>query len=289
MTEPGWYDDPDDVRLARWHDGDAFTEHTTVKAEHATTPPPPSAPLRRAWPDAAPVQPSPLSPSAPVPFPIADYDTLTVPQVLPLLPQLYSDELPVVEAHERSTQNRRTILNELARLRMEGTLADRAPAPVAPEVPGAERGDGRSMDPRFYGGLSEEAGVLGKLLLQIGQAYDEAADSDSNLERRTWNKGVAEAYFTNVAHIPEMERSVGALAKMAPFNEAMSTQLLAVSGQIDEPLRTKFMGKSSGHDKLAAIFNEYGIHDALIALRDSVRRTGEGKGMRGRLMFGRRR
>ena len=34
-------------------------------------------------------------------FPIADYDELTVDEILPLLPQLYTDELDVVENRER--------------------------------------------------------------------------------------------------------------------------------------------------------------------------------------------
>ena len=50
-------------------------------------------------------------------FPIADYDELTVDEILPLLPQLYTDELDVVEHRERSGQNRAAIINELQRLR----------------------------------------------------------------------------------------------------------------------------------------------------------------------------
>ncbi|MBA2496464.1 MAG: hypothetical protein H0V33_05110 [Acidimicrobiia bacterium] len=57
-------------------------------------------------------------------FPIADYDDLTVDQIMPLLPQLYSDELDVVESREMAGQGRPEITAELARLREEGTLAD---------------------------------------------------------------------------------------------------------------------------------------------------------------------
>jgi len=61
-----------------------------------------------------------------VEFPIADYDDLALDEVLPLLPQLYSDELDVVEAREREGLNRREVLDRLAELRITGTEADAA-------------------------------------------------------------------------------------------------------------------------------------------------------------------
>jgi hypothetical protein len=59
-----------------------------------------------------------------VQFPIADYDDLTVGEILPLLPQLYSDELDVVYEREASTKNRSTILDRLDQLKDTGTEAD---------------------------------------------------------------------------------------------------------------------------------------------------------------------
>jgi hypothetical protein len=43
MTAPGWYNDEQDPRLARWHDGAGWTEHTMVKADWPGpgNPPPP--------------------------------------------------------------------------------------------------------------------------------------------------------------------------------------------------------------------------------------------------------
>jgi hypothetical protein len=41
MTKPGWYDDPQDPELARWHDGDGWTEDRVRKADHRDGPPPP--------------------------------------------------------------------------------------------------------------------------------------------------------------------------------------------------------------------------------------------------------
>jgi hypothetical protein len=52
-----------------------------------------------------------------VDFPIADYDDLTAGQILPLLPQLYADEIDVVEDRERRTKSRPEILGKLAELR----------------------------------------------------------------------------------------------------------------------------------------------------------------------------
>lgn len=66
-----------------------------------------------------------------VEFPIADYDTLSSSQILPLLPQLYADEIPVVEQRERSTKARPEILDKLAEL--QGAEAE--PTALAPATP----------------------------------------------------------------------------------------------------------------------------------------------------------
>lgn len=59
-----------------------------------------------------------------VEFPIADYDDLTVAEIMPLLPQLYSDELGVVAERERTGKNRTAILSRLDELATTGTDAD---------------------------------------------------------------------------------------------------------------------------------------------------------------------
>jgi len=59
-----------------------------------------------------------------VEFPIADYDELTVAEIMPLLPQLYSDELDVVAERERAGRNRSSILKRLEELAATGTEAD---------------------------------------------------------------------------------------------------------------------------------------------------------------------
>ncbi len=59
-----------------------------------------------------------------VDFPIADYDELRLEEILPLLPQLYSDELDLVYEREANGQRRTEILDELDRLKETGTEAD---------------------------------------------------------------------------------------------------------------------------------------------------------------------
>ncbi len=58
VTEAGWYNDELDPALARWFDGQAWTEHTIVKAEWAGLGKPPS-----------PVGERPLRPYRPIPDP----------------------------------------------------------------------------------------------------------------------------------------------------------------------------------------------------------------------------
>jgi hypothetical protein len=59
-------------------------------------------------------------------FPIADYDDLTVGEIVPLLPKLYADEIDVVADRERSGKARRQILSKLDELRvsLEGAPDD---------------------------------------------------------------------------------------------------------------------------------------------------------------------
>ncbi len=59
-----------------------------------------------------------------VDFPIAEYDDLQLDEIMPLLPQLYSDELDLVYEREANGQRRPEILAELDRLKETGTEAD---------------------------------------------------------------------------------------------------------------------------------------------------------------------
>ncbi len=59
-----------------------------------------------------------------VDFPIAEYDDLRLEEIMPLLPQLYSDELDLVYEREANGQRRPEVLAELDRLKETGTEAD---------------------------------------------------------------------------------------------------------------------------------------------------------------------
>ena len=50
-------------------------------------------------------------------FPIADYDDLTVAEILPLLKELYDDELDTVESHERTTKERLAVMTAITDIR----------------------------------------------------------------------------------------------------------------------------------------------------------------------------
>lgn len=60
-------------------------------------------------------------------FPIEDYDDLRVSEILPLLPELYDDELELVAEREREGSNRASILNRIDDLL--GGEPEPAPAP----------------------------------------------------------------------------------------------------------------------------------------------------------------
>ncbi len=57
------------------------------------------------------------------PFPIADYDDLAAEQILPLVPRLWPEEIPVVAERERSTKARPAVLDALAEAVGDPSLA----------------------------------------------------------------------------------------------------------------------------------------------------------------------
>jgi hypothetical protein len=63
-------------------------------------------------------------------FPIEDYDELRVSEILPLLPELYDDELELVADRERDGSNRASILN-----RIDELLGGAAPPPPKKAAP----------------------------------------------------------------------------------------------------------------------------------------------------------
>jgi hypothetical protein len=75
-------------------------------------------------------------------FPIEDYDDLRVSEILPLLPELYDDELELVADHERDGANRASVLN-----RIEELLGGGAPAP-APKKAAPKKAAPKKAAPR---------------------------------------------------------------------------------------------------------------------------------------------
>lgn len=57
------------------------------------------------------------------PFPIADYDDLDVAQILSLVPRLWPEEVPVVAARERATKARPAVLDALAAVTGDPSVA----------------------------------------------------------------------------------------------------------------------------------------------------------------------
>ncbi len=120
-------------------------------------------------------------------FPIEDYDELSVGEILPLLPELYDDELDVVEDRERATKSRAVILNRIAELREEPLVdepeAEVEPAPVAPAEAPAEEGDEDFFPIEDYDELS-----VGEILPLLPELYDDELDVVEDRERATKNR-----------------------------------------------------------------------------------------------------
>ena len=122
-------------------------------------------------------------------FPIADYDDLSADEILPLLPQLYTDEIDVVEARERNGKNRAAILDELQRLRAAASGAEVAPVTEAAAPPTAPAD---TFEPVFpiedYDQLmvEEVSGLLGELdrtELETVRAYEVSHQNRTALVR----------------------------------------------------------------------------------------------------------
>lgn len=68
-------------------------------------------------------------------FPIADYDSLWVSQIVPLVAELDRDELDVVDARERGGRHRAAVLDAIARNRSSALVAVASPNPTSEPEP----------------------------------------------------------------------------------------------------------------------------------------------------------
>lgn len=83
MPEPGWYQDEDDLRLARWFDGFGWTRHTVVMDDWDGPPPPPEGALE--------------APGARLPEALAALATEAAAD--PLLPPVADPLVPAARSH----------------------------------------------------------------------------------------------------------------------------------------------------------------------------------------------
>jgi len=80
------------------------------------------------------LSPAPFGDELDEPFPIEDYDDLRVGEVLPLLPQLYADELELVAEREQAGAGRSAILERVAELLESADLDGEAPPPTPAKI-----------------------------------------------------------------------------------------------------------------------------------------------------------
>jgi hypothetical protein len=71
-------------------------------------------------------------------FPIEDYDSLKIAEIVPLLPELDLDELDMVREREEQGKHRSTLLARIDQVIAELEAEDQAPAPVAEPEPEPE-------------------------------------------------------------------------------------------------------------------------------------------------------
>jgi hypothetical protein len=179
-------------------------------------------------------------------FPIADYDELTEDEILPLLPELYEDEIDVVADREKAGQNRASILLALDDLRgadpidaggvaADEDVEDEEDVDEADEVDEVEE-EGDLEDEEDYGlpildydelSVSEIVSVLGELddeELEEVKAYEQEGRARTtiiaNIDRRL---GITVAPVRRAAKRAPVRRAAPsrrAPAKKAPARAA---------------------------------------------------------------------
>jgi hypothetical protein len=133
-------------------------------------------------------------------FPIEDYDELNVGEIVPLLPELYDDELDVVEEHERATKNRAVVLDRLAELREEPLEeAEPEPVPVAPVAPEAV------VEDEFFPIEDYDELMVSEILPLLAELYDDELDVVEDRERSTKNRAAILDRLAELREEPEPE------------------------------------------------------------------------------------
>lgn len=149
-------------------------------------------------------------------FPIADYDDLNVEEILPLLPQLYPEELPVVEGRERATKNRAVILDTLADLAAE--FARSEPAAGQPAAPAAPRGVTSGTEDLPFPIEGYDSLTAGQIVPLLGDL-----EPDELEEVRAHEAGGAGRHTILVA----LDRRLGRVAKSPPAKQSVARRAAA--------------------------------------------------------------
>ncbi|MBW3580272.1 MAG: hypothetical protein KY431_04475, partial [Actinobacteria bacterium] len=129
-------------------------------------------------------------------FPIEDYDTLRVTEILPLLPELYQDELDVVEERERSGKGRVRVLNRVEELRRQPVTED---LEVAPDAQPADA-EGEAQEVPFFPIADYDELTVGEILPLLPELYDDELDVVEDRERATKNRA---AILSRLAELRE--------------------------------------------------------------------------------------
>ncbi|MBW3575306.1 MAG: hypothetical protein KY450_10615, partial [Actinobacteria bacterium] len=160
------------------------------------------------------------------PFPIADYDELTVGDIIPLLPQLYEDELDVVEARERAGRGRVSIINRIAEIREEmGATDDDTAASLAAEAPPASDDDATDDDEEEFFPIADyDELTVGEILPLLPELYDDELDVVEERERSTLGRAailnrLAELREQGMTSEERRERTPGAVSPPARGSE----------------------------------------------------------------------
>ncbi|MEO7555836.1 MAG: hypothetical protein ABIV94_04440, partial [Acidimicrobiales bacterium] len=187
-----------------------------------------------------------------VDFPIADYDELTVEEVMPLLPQLYTDEIPVVEARERAGQSRPEILDELARLGGGAAVIEPEADAALEDEPDEENETGLAILDYNDLSVSEIVSVLGELDDdELAEVRSYEADHSgrrtilTNIDRRL---GAAPVKARPAAAAPARK----APAKRAAAKKAVATKAPAKKAAAKKAAATKAPAKKAPAKKAAA-------------------------------------
>ncbi|HSH23497.1 MAG TPA: hypothetical protein VK975_05480, partial [Acidimicrobiales bacterium] len=121
-------------------------------------------------------------------FPIEDYDQLRVTQILPLLPELYDDELDVVEARERARKGRVRVLNRIEELRREPRVnSDQGPDPEESSESAAAADDD---DDDYFPIVDYDELTVGEIIPLLPELYDDELDVVEDHERATKGRAV---------------------------------------------------------------------------------------------------